>query len=211
MRIMRDVEMNDTLKKIATYVCFTALAAALMTSCAPRPEVLPEPEPVKPPPSPSGFVMKPFQRSMKEEMQKSYDRANEIVVGVLTDIHQDKKGGLIYYFSDFSRFDKETLSWGPSQNVIMQVRPDKFKPEIIRRNEFKILIDLDKTGICWDFYQGNRNVFLVEGKMNLIFLELGYDEATGNSYRNLLDAYPVTNECRARDVFNLMIQDKVLK
>jgi hypothetical protein len=208
---MRDVEMNETLKKIKKYVCLTTLAAALMTSCAPRPKVLPkpQPEPVKPPPSPSGFVMKPFQRSMKEEMQKSYDRANEIVVGVLTDIHQDKKGGLIYYFSDFSRFDKETLSWGLPQNVIMQVRPDKLKPEIIRRNEFKTLIDLDKTGICWDFYQGNRNVFLVEGKMNLIFLELGYDEATGNSFRNLLDAYPVTDECRARDVFNLMIRDLI--
>ncbi len=210
---MRDAEMIDTWKKIAWYVCFTALAAALMTSCAPRPEVLPEPEPepVKPPPLPSGFVMKPFHRSMKEEMRKSYDRANEIITGVFSGTHQDKKGGLIYYFSDFSRFDKETLSWGPSQNVIMQVLPDKLKPEIIRRNEFKTLIDLDKTGICWDFYQGNRNVFLVEGKMNLIFLEMGLDEATGNSYRNLLDAYPVTDECRARDVFNLMIQDLALK
>ena len=210
---MRDVEMNDSLKKIKKYVCLTALAAALMTSCAPHPKVLPEPEPepVKPPPPPSGFVMKPYHRSMEEEMRRSYDRANEIIVGVLTGTHQDEKGGLIYYFSDFSRFDKETLSWGPSQNVIMQVRPDRLKPEIIQRDEFKTLIDLDKTGICWDFYQGNRNVFLVEGRRNLIFLELGLDEATGNSHRNLLDAYPDTDECRARDVFNLMIRDLASK
>jgi hypothetical protein len=73
------------------------------------------------------------------------------------------------------------------------------------------LIDLDKTGICWDSYQGDRNVFLVEGKMNLIFLEVGFDEAAGDSYRILLDAYPATDECRAQDVFNLMIQDLVLE
>jgi len=206
--VTRDVEMNDTLKKITGYVCLTALAAALMTGCAPGPEIQhePEPEPVEAPP-PSGFVMKPFHRSMKEEMRKSYHRADEIIAGVFSGTYQDNKKGLIYYFSDFSRFDKQTLSWGPSQNVIMQVQQDEFKPEIIRRNEFKTLIDLDKTGICWDFYQGNRNVFLVEGRKNLIFLETGFDEATNDSYRNLLDAYPITDECRATDVFNLMIQD----
>ncbi len=205
---MRDVEMNDILKKIRSYVCLTAVTLALMTGCAPRPEVLPEPEPepVKAPPPPSGFVMKSFHRSMKEEMRKSYDRANEIIIGILTGTHQDKKDGLVYYFSDFYLFDKDTLSWGSPQNVIMKVQPGKLKPEIIRRKEFKTLIDLDKIGICWDFYQGDRNVFLVEGQMNLIFLELGFDEATGDSYRILLDAYPDTDECRARDVFNLMIQ-----
>jgi hypothetical protein len=203
--------MNGTLKKITKYVCLAVLAAALMTSCTPKPEVLPEPEPVEPPPAPSGFVMKSFHRSMKAEMRKSYDRANEIVVGVFTGAHRDKKGGLIFYFSDFSRFDKETLAWGTPQNVIMQVQQDKLKPEIIWRDEFKTLIDLDKTGICWDFYEGSRNVFLVEGRMNLIFLELGFDETSGQSYRNLLDAYPVTDECRAKDVFNLMIQDLASK
>jgi hypothetical protein len=203
--------MNDTLKKVARYVYLTTLTLALMTGCAPRPEVLPEPEPepVEPLLPPSGFVMKSYHRSMIEEMRKSYERANEIIVGVFAGIHRDKEGGLIYYFSDFSRFDKETLSWGSSQNVIMQVRPHELRPQIIRRNEFKTLIDLDKTGICWDYYQGNRNVFLVEGRRNLIFLEMGFDEATSESYRNLLDAYPDTDECRARDVFNLMIQDRI--
>lgn len=208
---MKEDEMNDPLKKIRRYVCLTILISAMMTGCAPRPEVLPEPEPepAEPPSAPSGFVMKSFHRSMMEEMRKSYDHANEIIVGVFTGMHQDKEGGLVYYFSDFSRFDKEMLSWGSIQNVIMKVQPGKLKPEIIRQNEFKTLIDLDKTGICWDFYQGDRNVFLVEGKMNLIFLEMGFDEATGDSFRNLLDAYPATDECRARDVFNLMIQDIV--
>ncbi|MGD8536954.1 MAG: hypothetical protein PVF66_13995 [Candidatus Aminicenantes bacterium] len=201
--------MNVVWKKIRNYVCLAALVAMSMTGCAPGPKVQPEPAEVSPPPS--GFVMKSFHRSMKEEMRRSYDRANEIVIGVFTGTHKDKKNSFIYYFSDFSMFDKETLSWGSTQNVIMQVQQDEFKPEIIRRNEFKRLIELDKTGICWDYYEGSRSVFLVEGKMNLIFLETGFDEASSTPYRHLLDAYPVTDECRARDVFDLMIQDFIAK
>ena len=200
--------MKNLLKNIFRYVCLTALIAAWMTGCTPRPEVRPEPEPVKEPLPPAGFVMKPFHRSMEEEMRKSYNRANEIIAGIFTGIHRKENGGLIYYFSDFSRFDEKTLSWGPSRNVIIQVHQNAFKPEIIRRNEFKRLVDLDKTGICWDLYQGNRNVFLVEGRMNLLFLEVGFDEANGDSFRYLLDAYPMTDECRARYIFDLMIKDK---
>lgn len=205
--------MNETLEKIGRYVCLAALAGVWMTGCSPAPGVRHEPEPVvsKEPSPPKGFVMKSFHRSMIAEMRRSFDRANEIVIGVLTGSHEDKKNGLVYYFSDFTRFDKETLSWGTAQNVIMQVRPYDFAPEIIERNEFKTLIDMDKIGICWDFYQGNRSVFLVEGKMNLVFLEMGFDEASGQSYRHLIDAYPVTDECRARDVFDLMIQDRLSK
>ncbi len=205
------MKMNVLMKKIGNYVGLAALTAMLMAGCAPGPKVQPEPEPepAEAPPTPSGFIMKSFHRSMKEEMRKSYDRANEIVIGVFTGTHKDKNGDLLFYFSDFSVFDKETLSWGPPQNVIMQVRQNELKPEIIWRNEFKKLIDLDKTGICWDFYEGSRSVFLVQGKMNLIFLEMGFDEAISTSYRHLLDAYPVTDECRAKDVFNLMIKDLV--
>jgi hypothetical protein len=199
--------MNVVLKKVRNYVCLAALVALLVTDCAQGPKVQPEPVEVSPPSS--GFVMKSFHRSMKEEMRRSYDRADEIVIGVFTGIHRDKKNGIIYYFSDLSVFDKETHSWGPSQNLIMQVRQDEFKPEIIRRNEFKRLIDLDKTGICWDYYEGSRSVFLVEGEMNLVFLEMGFDEASSTSCRHLLDAYPVTDECRARDVFDLMIQELI--
>lgn len=203
--------MSIAMKRIVRYAWFVALVVALMAGCAPGPKVQPEPEAeiAPPPPPPSGFVMKSFHRSMKEEMRKSFDRANEIVMGVFTGTHKDKNGDLIYYFSDFSVFDKGMLSWGPPQNVIMQVAQNELKPEIIWRNEFKRLIDLDKTGICWDFYEGSRSVFLVEGKMNLVFLELGYDELRDTSYRHLLDAYPVTDECRAKDVFNLMIKDFV--
>jgi hypothetical protein len=199
--------MNVVLKKIRKYVCLAALVALSMTGCALGPKVQPEPMEVPPP----GFVMKSFHRSMKEEMRRSYGRANEIVIGVFTGNHRDKKNGIIYYFSNFSMFDKEKLSWSSPQNVIMQVRQDELKPEIIRRNEFKSLIDLDKTGICWDYYEGSRSIFLVEGKMNLIFLEMGFDEASSTSYRHLIDAYPVTDECRARDVFDLMIEDLIVE
>lgn len=199
--------MSVVLNKIRNYVCLAALVALSMTGCALGPKVRPEPVEVSPPSS--GFVMKSFHRSMKEEMRRSYDRADEIVIAIFSGTHKDKKNGVIYYFSDFIMFDKETLSWGPTQNVIMQVQQDEFKPEIIRRNEFNRLIDLDKTGICWDYYEGSRSVFLVEGKMNLIFLETGFDEASSTSYRHLLDAYPVTDECRARDLFDLMIKELI--
>lgn len=203
--------MKAMLTKIRRYAYIGLVAAVLITGCAPGPGVRPEPETKPPPPPPSGFVMKSFHRSMKEEMRNSYDRADEIIIGIFSGAHQDNRDGLQYYFSDFSVFDRDTQTWGPYQNVIMEVRPHEFKPELILRDEFKKLIDLDKTGICWDVYQGQRSIFLVEGKMNLIFLELGFDEANTKSYRNLLDAYPVTDECRARDVFNLMLQDMATK
>ncbi len=199
--------MSVVSKKIRNYVCLAALVALSMTSCAPGLKLQPGPGEV---PSPtSGFVMESFHRSMKEEMRRSFDRADEIVIGVFGGIHKDKKNGIIYYFSDFSMFDKETLSWDSPQSVVMQIQQDEFKPEIIRRNEFKRLVDLDKTGICWDYYEGSRSVFLVEGKMNLIFLKMRFDETSSTSYRHLIDAYPVTDECRARDVFDLMIQDLI--
>lgn len=205
--------MKAMWKNIGRNALIGLVAAVLMTACAPGPGVRPESEPETkplPPPSP-GFVMKSFHRSMKEEMRQSYDRADEIIIGIFSGAHEDKTDSLTYYFSDFSVFDRSTQDWGPYQNVIMQVHPQEFTPELILRNEFKRLIDLDKTGICWDVYQGQRTIFLVEGKMNLIFLELSFDEASTKSYRNLLDAYPVTDECRARDVFNLMIQDMATK
>jgi hypothetical protein len=200
--------MNVVSKKIRNYASLAALVALSMTGCAPGLKV--KPELVEVPSPSSGFVMKSFHQSMKGEMRRSYDRADEIVIGVFTGIHKDKKNGIIYYFSDFSMFDKKTLSWDSPQNVIVQVRQDELKPEIIQRNEFKRLVDLDKSGICWDYYEGSRSVFLVEGKMNLIFLEMGFDETSSTSYWRLLDAYPVTDECRARDVFDLMIQDLIL-
>ena len=198
------------LKKLIRYTWILLLISILATSCARGPKVKPQPKPEKKPalpPVPSGFVMKSYQRAMSQEMRKSYQLADEIIIGVFSGTSHGQKDGLIYYFNDFSRFNKEMLSWEPLQNVILQVRADKLKPEIIKRNEFSTLIDLDKIGICWDWYQGSRSIYLVEGKENLIFLEFGFDEASSQSYWNLLDAYPVTKECRAKDVFNLMIRD----
>ncbi len=99
------------------------------------------------------------------------------------------------------------MSWGKEMKVIVQVHEDELKPEIIKKNEFYRLSDLDKVGICWDSYEQSRNVYLIEGQKILIFLQTGYDESLNRSYRNLIDAYPITPVCRADDVFDLMIRD----
>jgi hypothetical protein len=186
------------------------LATALALSCARAPETQTElaAEPALPA-LPSGFVMSPFQVSMHEEMRESYEQADEIMIGIFAGTYKDKPKRLVYYFGDFSLFDKETFSWGPTMDVIVEVRRGKFEPEIIRQQEFKRLIALDRVGICWDFYEGRRSVFLVEGQKNLVFLTVGLDEGTNESNRYLIDAYPVTRECRAVDVFNLMIRHLV--
>ncbi len=186
------------------------LATGLAVSCGRAPEVRPAPAPRPELPSvPSGFVMTSYQMAMSEEMQKSYGQADEIMIGIFSGIFKEGKGPSIYYFSDFSLFDKRTFSWSPPFDVIVQVQADPCLPEIIRPQEFKQLLPLDRTGICWDFYEGRRSVYLVEGQKNLIFLKVGLDEASNESVRSLLDAYPVTRECRAADVFNLMIHHLV--
>ena len=195
-------------KKILFMLCALSLAAglAITISCASGPVVQPEPEAKPEPPTPPGrFTMKPFHRSMSEEMRKSYDLADEIIIGIFENSHEDDEAGLVYYFQDFSTFDKSAQAWSEPMNVIMKVQPDVVKPEVIYRNEYKNLIDLDKVGICWDVYEGDRNVFLVEGSRNLIFVKLGYDEANNRSHRSLIDAYPVTEICRADDVFAAML------
>ncbi len=183
------------------------LALALSLSCARAPEIKPAPEP-KPslPPVPPGFVLKPFQSSMRDEMQKSYPQADEVMIGVLAGVDAEQKDKAVYYFENFSLFNKQTYSWGPVLDVLVEVRPGPFKVEIIRRDEFKRLIALDRVGICWDFYEGKRSLYLVEGQRNLIFLKVELDVNTSRAYRYLIDAYPVTGECRAVDVFHLMIR-----
>ncbi len=194
--------------------CAIALfaAIALTQSCARPPTPTVEPQPAAkptPPAVPPGFAMKPFQMSMQEEMRKSYEGADEIMAGVFTGIREDEAQSIVYYFENFSRFNKETFSWGKPEDVVAEVRPGEFKPEIIRQQELKRLVLLDRVGICWDLYEGRRSVFLVEGQKNLIFLKVGLNEATNKSYRSLLDAYPATAECRAVDVFNLMIRHRI--
>jgi len=200
-------ESETMLNKVNTLSCALMLAIFIMTGCVTSPEIQPqpdiEPEPVVTVP----FDMRPYHDDMMEEMRLSYERAEEIIVGVYSGSHQDDRLGLIHYFEDFSSFDKETISWGPVMNVIVQVQAMEFKPEIISRTEFPELSDLDKVGICWDVYQRARNIFLVEGEKMLIFLQTGYDEMNNRSYRNLIDAYPVTSVCQAKDVFDLMIRN----
>ena len=189
-----------------------AAAAFLMMNCGPAPEPQPVPGPAPkpiPPPPPPAFAMKPHHRLMSAEMRKSFDKADEIFVGVYTGSRQDPKDGLLFYFEDFSVFDKESLSWGPAMSVIVQVQPKGFKPEIITRKEFRKLSSLDRIGICWDPYEETRNIFLVEGEKTIVFLELRYDDADGRSHRGLIDTYPVTSDCNAKSVFDLMVRKMV--
>ena len=178
---------------VVNWLCF--FAVLIMSSCTSAPDIQPEtkPEtiPLPPPPSPN-FVMKPYHEAMNAEMRISFERADEILIGLYTGSHEDEQFGLIHYFDDFKSFDKTSLSWGQSM--------------IIKRNEFKQLSDLDKVGICWDPYEQTRNVYLCEGQKMLIFLQTGYDEANNRSYRNIIDAYPVTPDCRADEVFDTLFK-----
>ena len=199
-------------KRVVLIGCVSFLAALVIVSCAPVPDILSEPEPETkptPPPPTEAFSMKPYHEAMNAEMRISFERADEIILGVYSGSHNDEQFGLILYFDDFKNFDKTNMSWGPEMKVIVQVQADELKPEIIKSREFKQLSDLDKVGICWDSYEQTRYVYLVEGQKMLIFLQTGYDEANNRSYRNLIDAYPVTPVCRADDVFDLMIRNLV--
>ena len=197
-------------KRVILIVCVSFLAAFVIVSCAPAPDILSEPEPEtkpSPPPAAEAFSMKPYHEAMNAEMRISFERADEIILGVYSGNHNDEQLGLIHYFDDFISYDKTSMSWGPEMKVIVQVQADELKPEIIKRNEFKQLSDLDKVGICWDSYEQTRYVYLVEGQKMLIFLKTGYDKALNRSFRNMIDAYPVTPVCRADDVFDLMIRN----
>lgn len=189
-------------------LCFLLLTLA---ACARAPEPVAEPgvEPA-PPPAPAKFAMQSYHRSMGEEMKAAYARADEILVGLVEGVVGDRTSGTVCYVSEFRRFDKAALAWQPRQSSVMQVSAERLLPEIIRAGEFGKLIDLDKTGICWDLYDGARNIYLVEGRENLLFLEHIYDESGETLVRNLIDVYPATRECRAADVFILMVRDLVL-
>ena len=197
-------------KKVIFIGCVSFLTAVILVSCTSAPDILsgPEPETKPAPPLPgTAFSMKPYHEAMNAEMRISFERADEIIIGVYSGSHNDEQFGTIHYFDDFKSFDKTTMSWGQAIKVIVQVQANEIKPEIIKKKEFKRLSGLDKVGICWDSYEQTRYVYLVEGQKMLIFLQTGYDEALNRSYRNMIDAYPVTPVCRADDVFDLMIRD----
>lgn len=206
-------ENEKMLKKSLPLGCVAAILVFLSFHCASHPEPPPERE-VKvkptPPPPPPKFTPKPYHNAMSEEMRESYQRADEIVIGVYSGTHEDEIYGLAYFFEDFISFDKETLSWGQVMNVIFQVLPHKLEPEIISRGEYQNLSDLDRVGICWDSYEQVRDVYLIEGEKMLIFLEQEYDEANNRSTRHLIDTYPVTKECNAKAVFDAMVRELYL-
>jgi len=206
------MQKDSRLKRVLVLGLVAASAALIMASCATKPEIQagPEVKPAPPPPPPE-FEIKEFQRRMGDEMRKSYERADEIILGIYTGGHVDDLFGLTYYFDDFISFDKAALTWGPPMQVIIQVLPHEIKPELISQQEFRNLSELDKVGICWDSYEENRYSYLIEGEKMLIFLEQGYDEVNNRSYRNLIDTYPATQDCNSKAVFDLMVRDFVTK
>jgi len=203
---------KKTRLKRSLLIAVTVTGAVFLAGCAAAPKVRPEPEvrPTPPPPPPK-FDIKDFQRQMGAEMRKSYAKADEILLGTYTGGHMDELYGLTYYFDDFISFDKATLAWGPPMQVIVQVLPHELKPELISRQEYKSLSELDKVGICWDDYKQERYYYLIEGEKMLIFLQQGFDEANTRSYRNLIDTYPATKDCNSKAVFDLMVQDLLAK
>ncbi len=188
---------------------FTVL---ISLSCASRtPGVRSEPESKIVVPAAAKIALKPYQQSMIAGMQESFDRADEIILGVYTGTYGDGDEGRQYYFDRFRTFDRSTWTWGPEMNALLPVLFQEVKPEIITGSEYKSLSDLDKVGICWDDYEGPRIIFLVEGIPALLFLKQTFDEADNASRRVLIDTYPVTKECRAKDVFDLMLRERAGK
>jgi hypothetical protein len=184
-------------------------ATLTLLSCASRPpEVKPEPGIKVAVPAVPKISLKPYHRSMRDEMTKSFDKADEIVIGVYTGTYGDGQHGRAYYFDQCRVFQKDSWTWSAEMSALLPVLFQEVKPEIISSQELKSLSDLDRTGICWDDYEGPRVVFLVEGIPNLIFLRQVLDESDATSRRILIDCYPLTKECRARDVFDLMLREQ---
>lgn len=205
-----EFKVKQMFKRLFLFGGVIIFVSIILMNCTSVPEMQPESTPkIEPPPPPAKFVMKSYHYEMKAEMQKSYTQADEIIIGAHTGSQKDKQYGLSYYFEDFISFDKTTLAWGPVMNALLQVLPYELKPEVITQSEFKHLVELDKTGICWDVYDQTRHVFLVEGEKMLIFVELKYDESNNRSYRNLIDAYPVTQDCNAEIVFDMMVREEI--
>ena len=196
-------------KKLSVLSSAAILAALINYHCAPTSKVEPVPEPTPEPAvkAEPGFSTKPYHNDMKSHMQISFDDADDIIIGVYNGKNDDEEKGTNYYFSDFKRFNKQTLTWGPVVNVVLPVFSQRFKPEIIRAQEFKRLSKLDLMGICWDSYEQKRYVYLIEGQPSLVFLEQKLNEATLNNDRFIIDAYPVTQDCHAEAVFAWMLRD----
>ena len=184
------------------------LLLLLAVHCGPRPASPPvETEAtVNIPPQPK-LSLKPVHRSMREGMRKSFEVADEIILGVYTGITQDGERGRTHFFDRFRRFDKSSWTWGPETEALLPVFFEELRPEILSEKEFKTLSAMDRIGICWDDFEGPRVVYLAEGITTLVFLRHIIDESGGTSRRILLDTYPDTKDCRAKDVFDLVLRD----
>lgn len=202
--------MKSVIRRSTAWTLAVGLTLLFTFSCASTPVREPEPQPeVTLPNQPlPDIVLKAHHAAMGQEMSKAYDQADEILLGLHTGSVVDETNGLTYFFENFQTFDKATLTWGPVMEVVVQVLPRALKPEIITQREFKGMIAIDKVGICWDAYEANRYVYLVEGENTLLFLDLVFDEATTQSYRYLIDTYPATRDCDAKTVFDLMIRER---
>ena len=150
--------------------------------------------------------MKPYHRAMGEEMRRSFRRADEIILAFYTGTCMDKPEGKTFYFDKFFKFNQETHTWGHVTNVLLPVISRELKPEIIYRHDFKSLSKNDRIGICWDYYDETRFVYLIEGEYSLLFLNQELDEKTYTNHRILIDIYPVTKYCNAKKVFELMVR-----
>ncbi len=190
-------------------VAIACLWILIGVSCTSRPPVveIETGSTVRVPPEPD-ITLKPQHRSMREEMGKAFDRADEIIIGYSTGIPADQPGDPAYYFERFRTFDKNMWTWGPETDALFPVVFKDVRPEIITGREFKNLTALDRIWICWDDYEGPRIVYLVEGVPTLLFLRQVLDDVNNTSERILIDTYPVTADCRAKDVFDLMIRDR---
>lgn len=205
--------MSHNRNRFIALSCMVGLALLISMTCAPTPEVKKEPVPDTEPgvPVEPGFIMKQYHHSMLEEMQKSYERADEIIMGVYTGSYTDEQQVRRFYFENFRRFDRYTLTWSPVENILLPISFQGVKPELISQQEFKNLSELDRAGICWDYYDQTRYLYLVESEQTLVFLEQSVDETHNTSYRILIDTYPSTKNCNAKAVFDLMVKNTVEK
>jgi len=214
-RITRKVNM--TWKKIIVGITGLSLAVFLNINCASTSVVKSEPEASGEPVSgeaashiePAPVAMKPYHRAMGEEMRRSFRRADEIIMAFYTGTRMDKPEGKTYYFDKFFKFNQETYTWGPVTNILLPVIFRELKPQIIYQHEFKSLSKNDRIGICWDYYDEKRFVYLIEGEYSILFLNQELDEETYTNHRILIDIYPVTKYCNAKTVFDLMVRQEL--
>jgi hypothetical protein len=200
---------NQASRRRTAFGCVFGFALLLGINCATAPPASPEAEtggPIAVPKKPR-IMLKREHRSMQEEMKRSFVLADEIIIGVYTGIPAEGPEGKSFYFDRFRTFNKTIWEWSVETDALLPVLFEDLQPEIITHGEFKDLSDLDKIGICWDDFEGPRIIYLVEGVPTLVFMKHIVDATDNTSRRILLDTYPVTRDCRAKDVFDLMLRD----